>query len=585
MIQRKSNPLKSKRGQNVRFVEGTIPTTVKAVTKVKVEDVQEVEVIETPKKSVKNLINKGKKERKDNRTPFDYEIDAVKPNTFNFDYQPKIMKVVRNTVKRSPNDTIISSIVSTMTEKFSFFRVGTTYPFEDYVITSNIYTITNAKSGAGKDLGARVTNELFEGFDSEIHKTIDWGIARYGKNVDEIIARVHDNKDKVEELKTMKYFPHKSYTITEATNEGLMANIETFMKLGVGSVSWKIQEMGDMLLEKSDGSLSMKLVKELYDSSSTYNKQIKGGHNVNISGVPFNVIGYTSPQGLNDEINRQKIAEKMARGNVRRFHVVSPTNKEYPSLSKAKLTTDQRLSKLKQQKENSGALSFYKDKFERIAEELQAPLMDSIENEYTNNAGFNVPGLTYKNRPKGKVFEWDDEAAVYFDEYNDSIDERWFNASDDDGESIGDLGYKVIKLLPMYCILNGSDTITLKDVKQTIYMVEYFYSHTHNTKAQNEIVLNKIYDFLIENKGEYFSKTELIKKARLSTRYERGSDYLQQAADMFDDDTENSISIYERGSAKKIVKYAAVDVEEVSEEDEINLEDEILDDCEMDGME
>lgn len=534
-------------------------------------------VEEQPETPLKTLINKGKKSNTTSKKQFDYKNETVKPNTFDFEYQPKIIELafssVRSTVKRSPNDTIISSILAAMVERFSFFRVGTTYPFQNKVITSNIYSMMMAKSGSGKDLSARVIGELFNVFDKEIYNVIDWASNRYVQHIDELIKQVHENKDKVETLKAMKFLPHRSYVITEATNEGLMANIETFMKLGVGSVTWKIQEMGDMLLDTSDGSINMKLVKELYDSYSVYNKQIKSGHNVNISGVPFNVVGYTSPQGLNDDLNRKKIADKMARGNIRRFHVIAPTDKEYPILKKENLTSEQRLAKLKEQRNNNSILEMYSDKFGNIAKELKNPLVDSVENAYADNKELTVPGLNHHNKTYGKVFEWSDEAAIYFDEYEEYVNERWHTSSNEDGEQVGDLAYKVIKLLPLYCILNGSEEITVNDVKQTIYMVEYIYSHTHNTKElEEQLFENKIFEFMVNNVGQYYNKTTLRKKARCTTRQERSEAYIQEMIQLVDDSPDYELSIFEREkSGKTIIEYVLVPVEE---QETLELEEE-----------
>ena len=116
------------------------PKMEKVVTpdEVLFSDSEDIEQIEKPKHKLFNM-NKNKK---DDRVPYDYEVDKVKPNTFNFDFQPKIIKPIFDAVRagsvRTPNDTIIASIISTMTEKFSFYRVGTTYPFQNKVIASNI---------------------------------------------------------------------------------------------------------------------------------------------------------------------------------------------------------------------------------------------------------------------------------------------------------------------------------------------------------------------------------------------------------------------------------------------------------------
>ena len=537
---------------------------------------------ETQKPSVKTLINKGKKSvsNDSNKSYFDYENETPKPNTFNFDYQPKLIKTIfdsiRSSVERSPNDAIISSIIATLVEKFSFFRVGTTYPFESHIITSNLYSITYAKSGAGKDFSARVTGELFSEFNKEIYKAIEWATKRYGASIDVLIKLNADDKSKVDQLKEMKYLPHRSYNITEATNEGLMANIETFMKIGVGSVTWKIQEMGDMLLQKSENSLSMDLVKALYDSSSTYNKQIKGGYNKDISGVPFNVVGYTSPQGLNDDENRKKINDKMARGNVRRFHMIAPIDSEYPEMSKKDISDTERLEKLKNKKESFGMLSLYNEKFGIIAKELSKPLLENVEKKYKDNESLMIPGLTFEDRPKGKVFGWTDEAAIYFDKYNENVNVRWHIMKNEDAEAVGDLGYKVIKLLPIYCILNGHDEITLHDLKQTIYLVEYFHSHTHNLKILNQpnsvFENNKIYDFLKEHTGEYYNKTELKKVAGCTTRYERSKEYLADALSMIDDDSEYEISVDEREYKGKVI--TCYSLKRLEEDEVLKLEKE-----------
>jgi len=411
---------------------------------------------EKPKHKLFNINKKNKKQKKDDRVPYDYEVDTVKPNTFNFDFQPTIIKPIFNAVRagsvRTPNDTIIASIISTMTEKFSFFRVGTTYPFQPKIITSNMYSITYTKSGAGKDLSAAVTNDIFSEFDKEIYNTISWATKRYEKDVDRIIALQDPNdKDKIDALKALKFLSHVSYIQTESTDEGIMENMRTFMKIGVGSITWRVQEMGDMLLKSSEGSLSMKLVKELYDSSSTYNKQIKSASQSSVSGVPFNVIGYTAPQGLFDDGNKTKIKKEMSRGNVRRFHSIMPTQNEYPKLEPKDMSKEDRLEKLKSNKQGLVFIEKYKE------------LSDST-----------IPGLTHFSRVVGKIFEWSDEAAIYFDEYNEKIDYRWANAKNGDDESVSDLAYRALKLIPIYCILNDSNKITELEVRQAIYLVEYF---------------------------------------------------------------------------------------------------------------
>lgn len=529
---------------------------------------------EKPKNKLLNL-----KKKKDERVPYNYEVDVVKPNTFNFDFQPKIIKPIFNAVRagsvRTPNDTIIASIISTMTEKFSFFRVGTTYPFQPKVITSNIYSITYTKSGAGKDLSASVTNDIFSEFDKEIYNTISWATKRYEQDVDRVIALQNPNdKDKIDALKASKFLSHISYIQSESTDEGIMENMRTFMKIGVGSITWRVQEMGDMLLKTSEGSLSMKLVKELYDSSSTYNKQIKSASQSSVSGVPFNVIGYTAPQGLFDDANKTKIKKEMSRGNVRRFHSIMPTQSEYPKLEVKSMSKQERLEKLKANKQGLVFIEKYKSRFESIAKQLQEPLFENVELKYKELSDTRTPGLTHLSKVIGKVYGWSDEAAIYFDEYNEKIDYRWATSKNGDDESVSDLAYKVIKLIPIYCILNDSEEITELEVRQAIYLVEYFHSHTQNLKAlmdensTDEIEDNKIYEFLKANIGDYFTLSAMKKEARLTKNRERDPKYLEAAIELMNDDEEYELEIIEDNvRGKDITKYGLIEIEDIDLED------------------
>ena len=541
---------------------------------------------EKPKHKLFNTNKKNKKQKKDDRVPYDYEVDTVKPNTFNFDFQPKIIKPIFNAVRagsvRTPNDTIIASIISTMTEKFSFFRVGTTYPFQPKIITSNMYSITYTKSGAGKDLSAAVTNDIFSEFDKEIYNTISWATKRYEKDVDRIIAlQDPNNKDKIDALKASKFLSHISYIQTESTDEGIMENMRTFMKIGVGSITWRVQEMGDMLLKSSEGSLSMKLVKELYDSSSTYNKQIKSASQSSVSGVPFNVIGYTAPQGLFDDANKTKIKKEMSRGNVRRFHSIMPTQNEYPKLEVENMSKEDRLEKLKSNKQGLVFIEKYKSKFEDIAKQLQEPLYENVELQYKELSDSTIPGLTHFSRVVGKIFEWSDEAAIYFDEYNEKIDYRWANAKNGDDESVSDLAYRTLKLIPIYCILNGSDKITELEVRQAIYLVEYFHSHSQNLKTlmdENstvEIEDNKIYEFWMANVGEHFSLSVIKSKARLTKDKERDPRYYDEAVVLAEDDENYELELIEETVRGKIIfKYGLIEIEDIDLED---MEDDVED--------
>jgi hypothetical protein len=532
---------------------------------------------EKPKHKLFNMNKKNKK--KDNRVPYDYNVDVAKPNTFNFDFQPKIIKPIFDAVRdgsvRTPNDTIIASIISTMTEKFSFYRVGTTFPFKNKVITSNMYSITYTKSGAGKDLSASVTNDIFSEFDKEIYNTISWAAKRYEKDVDRVIALQDPNdKEKIDALKASKFLSHKSYVQTESTDEGIIENMRTFMKIGVGSITWRVQEMGDMLLKNSEGSLSMKLVKELYDSSSLHNKQIKSASQSSVSGVPFNVIGYTSPQGLFDDGNKNKIKKEMSRGNVRRFHSIMPTQKEYPKLEVKDMSKQERLEKLKANKQGLLSMASYKSRFENIAKQLQQPLYENVEMKYQELSDLRTPGLTHFSRAIGKVYEWSDEAAIYFDEYEEKINYRWATSKNGDDESVSDLAYKVIKLLPIYCILNDSNQITELEVRQAIYLVEYFHSHTQNLKAlmdENttvEIEDNKIYEFLKANIGEYFTISKIKSDARLTKDKERDARYLDAAIELLNDDEDYEFdTIEEVLRGKTYIKYGLIEIEDIDLED------------------
>ena len=554
------NVAKRLKGKQPNLVKGTIPGIKKKPMETPVEK-QSNDITTTPKTPVKSLINNGKK--KDKRIPFDYTTDPVNPNTFNFDFQPRLIKLMFDTIReysvRTPNDVIISSIISGLVEKFSFFRVGTTFPGESKVITSNIYIITNAVSGSGKDLSKGVTEDTFKNFNKVIFKTKEWAISRYQQDVDRVISMQDpNNKDKIDELRAMKYLGHLNYEITDSTDEGVMENMKNFMKLGIGSVSLKVQEMGDMLISEKDGSLSMKLIKELYDSTSVYNKQIKSSVQSSISGVPFNVIGHTSPQGLFSPQNRNKINDKMARGNVRRFHMIMPTQEEYPTFENLNLTDTEILEKIKNKKETESLLSSYNEKFEKIAEELFDELQKSVEDMYYQITDIPLPGLTFEHTPIGKTFEWDDDAAIYFVRYKHKVDVDWAKAKHDDAEKIGDLAYKVIKVLPIYSILNGNDTITLKDVKQTIYIVEYFNSHTQNQKKLIDVHTmyeeNKMFEFLKNNIGEYYTKSELVKHSKCTSRTERSPSYLQEMINIIDDDPDYELSINEREYKGKVIK-------------------------------
>ena len=539
---------------------------------------------EAPQEQPKHILRNTKK-RKDTRVPYDYDIDVVKPNTFNFDFQPTIIKPIFDAVRdgsvRTPNDTIIASIISTMTEKFSFYRVGTTFPFQNKVITSNIYSITYTKSGAGKDLSSSVTNDIFSEFDKEIYNTISWAAKRYEKDVDRVIAlQDPSDKEKIEVLRASKFLSHISYIQTESTDEGIIENMRTFMKIGVGSITWRVQEMGDMLLKSSEGSLSMKLVKELYDSLSLYNKQIKSASQSSVSGVPFNVIGYTSPQGLFDDGNKSKIKKEMSRGNVRRFHSIMPTQKEYPKLEIQNISDKERLENLKSNKQESLSSLSYKSRFEDIAKQLQKPLYENVELKYKELENSSVPGLTHLSRVIGKVYEWSDKAAIYFNKYEEKINYRWANATNGEDERVSDLAYKVIKLLPIYCILNDSNKITELEVRQAIYLVEYFHSHTDNLKTimeENttvEIEDNKIYEFLKANIGEYFTKSALSKKAKLTKAKERDTKYLDAAIELINDDEDYELDIINSiGRGKSITKYGLIGIEDIDLEDMENTDE------------
>ena len=539
---------------------------------------------EAPQEQPKHILRNTKK-RKDTRVPYDYDIDVVKPNTFNFDFQPTIIKPIFDAVRdgsvRTPNDTIIASIISTMTEKFSFYRVGTTFPFQNKVITSNIYSITYTKSGAGKDLSSSVTNDIFSEFDKEIYNTISWAAKRYEKDVDRVIAlQDPSDKEKIEVLRASKFLSHISYIQTESTDEGIIENMRTFMKIGVGSITWRVQEMGDMLLKSSEGSLSMKLVKELYDSLSLYNKQIKSASQSSVSGVPFNVIGYTSPQGLFDDGNKSKIKKEMSRGNVRRFHSIMPTQKEYPKLEIQNISDKERLENLKSNKQESLSSLSYKSRFEDIAKQLQKPLYENVELKYKELENSSVPGLTHLSRVIGKVYEWSDKAAIYFNKYEEKINYRWANATNGEDERVSDLAYKVIKLLPIYCILNDSNKITELEVRQAIYLVEYFHSHTDNLKTimeENttvEIEDNKIYEFLKANIGEYFTKSALSKKAKLTKAKERDTKYLDAAIELMNDDEDYELDIIEdKARGKSITKYGLIGIEDIDLEDMENTDE------------
>ena len=221
-------------------------------------------------------------------------------------------------------------------------------------------------------------------------------------------------------------------------------------------------------------------------------------------------------------------------------------------------------------------LSLYNEKFGIIAKELSKPLLENVEKKYKDNKSLMIPGLTFADRPKGKVFGWTDEAAIYFDKYNENVNVRWHTMKNEDAEAVGDLGYKVIKLLPIYCILNGHDEITLHDLKQTIYLVEYFHSHTHNLKILNQpnsvFENNKIYDFLKEHTGEYYTKSELQKVAGCTTRYERSKEYLADALSMIDDDPEYEISVDEREYKGKVITHYSL--KRLEEDEVLKLEKE-----------
>ena len=518
---------------------------------------------------------KGRDLKHSNSAMYDYITDKVKPNTFNFDFQPKIIKPIFNAIRtksvRTPNDTIILSIIATMVEKFSFFRIATTSPMQNTIITSNIYSITYTKSGAGKDLSASITNDIFEGFNQEIQNSINWAIKRYEQDVDRVIALQNpENKEKIEELKASKFLSHISYIQTESTNEGIIENMRTFMKIGIGSITWRVQEMGDMLLQNKEGSLNMKLVKELYDSSSTYNKQIKSASQSSVSGVPFNVVGYTAPQGLFDDKNKKKIQQEMSRGMVRRFHTIMPIEKDYPDLRPQELTKEERLNKLKNNKKSILAIEEFQNKFRDIAIKLQKTLYENIEIKYKDIEDSKTPGLTHLSRVVGKLYEWSDDAAVYFDEYNDYINYKWSKAPNGKDEQVSDLAYKTLKLIPIYCALNNHNIIQEKDVRQAIYIVEYFSSHLNNLNSLinensiNEVEENKIFKFLKSNIGTYYSKSDIHKKAKLTKQKERETRYLEEAREIANDDENYEFEIKdEKIRGKSITKYGLVEIEDI----------------------
>ncbi len=377
----------------------------------------------------------------------------------------------------------------------------------DGVTPANVYAITFLDSGSGKDKPLRdIDKNIIESIKKDFYdRAIAYRDTKRNKIENEANEKFGEKKT-IEKIRFInehvaRFLPIE---ISDATLEGFISTREAYEEAGFGSTFIKISEFGDYITSSNDHRAEfLSMVSEVFDYGDSNPKAIKGERDSRpVNDVPSSAIMHTSPSGLLEGRNRDKLFTFLNRGLARRSFVCYPPPLVIPTLPSSEVRTA-----------NLGK----KSEARQMLPVLQASFLDmytKTKKEF-DTGDRSIDRVVNDTQPN--VFVFTDEADEIIELYQ--IDNQVeANSIPEDSDESGlksekaNRHWKVIKLAGLIAAFEHPEvkTVEVDDVNEairicTIYskQVERFY------KARPTDEVEKLYNYFRKHLDEWVSTMDI----------------------------------------------------------------------------
>lgn len=215
-----------------------------------------------------------------------------------------------------PESLILMAINYALAEVSSNLR-GTIKLYDGSSKPLNNYTYIFAPSSSGKDLTLNALNKIFiSSFKEKMSKGFEKHKQKYWDN--RAMALVDEGKEDIgsiirEEMKMVSPF---SYRISSGTEAGISKYRVTCGHYNIGAINLVVDELG---VNYASFRSVIGLMLSTYEDGNSEARQLKESGTVSVSGVPSNMLLYSSPALCFDGGTTEKmIVDDLAQGQGRR---------------------------------------------------------------------------------------------------------------------------------------------------------------------------------------------------------------------------------------------------------------------------
>lgn len=362
----------------------------------------------------------------------------------------------------------------------------------------NIYAMSFAKSGIGKDRAIHYVERLFENaIECQRQRSKDYVAARQ-LEIEQYLSQKDENgKSKFTERQKQRYRDEwEPYSLVEenadGTIEGLYSIRQEMQNAGFGSTHYTNDEFIDYISTNNSTRMeSISFLKGVYEKGNNKVKVIKSQKSYEeVKDVPCTMLVHSSMSGLvNEESTMQIFKNLFERGFARRCIISVPENKVYE-----RMTTEE--------------IRHIEESAVDVAE-LIKPMIGDLYNK------------TYAIPPEYKTITLTDEAEDMYVQYGERLLEEesknTHQISDSEGSERTDRHRRALRLAACIASFEHQDSliITKEDYKIAVSQVEYFakqFTKVFNLERVSDA--EKVYAYIEKNQDkENINKTKIKKQS------------------------------------------------------------------------
>jgi hypothetical protein len=208
---------------------------------------------------------------------------------------------------------------------YALAEIATLYRLKVDGVLVNYYGMIFMPSGVGKD---RPVDWLHEELLTPVKIEFDRLATKYRETWNEKMMQeamnVYKTKPQQDGYFNMRQAKHLELRFKKATNEGFDDLRQEYMQAGFGGTNLVIREFADYLGANNIGDF-LTAINEVYEQGDSEGKVTKGNKFMpTVKGVPSNALLHTSPSGIAESSDRNKLIQFFNRGAARRYFVCYP---------------------------------------------------------------------------------------------------------------------------------------------------------------------------------------------------------------------------------------------------------------------